>query len=134
MARTDRIAACRAAEDDLAQRIEEYRPEAVVTLLMSIRDISGQQQARLETSLRYTLVPFPGIPLSGDEIGRLMAQALEGGAIEKRPWYQPADGVPEEAVIKHTSEMEFDSLVVDVPPGPKAPALRAVPTGDKQQT
>jgi len=118
----------------LAQRIEEYRPEAVVTLLMSIRDISGQQQARLETSLRYTLVPFPGIPLSGDEIGRLMAQALEGGAIEKRPWYQPADGVPEEAVIKHTSEMEFDSLVVDVPPGPKAPALRAVPTGDKQQT
>jgi hypothetical protein len=61
MARTDRIAACRAAEDDLAQRIEEYRPEAVVTLLMSIRDISGQQQARLETSLRYTLVPFPGM-------------------------------------------------------------------------
>jgi hypothetical protein len=74
------------------------------------------------------------IPLSGEEIGRLMAQALEGGAIEKRPWYQPADGVPEETVIKHTSEMEFDSLVVDVPPGPKAPALRAVPTSDKEKT
>ena len=74
------------------------------------------------------------IPLSGEEIGRLMAQALEGGAIEKRPWYQPADEVPEETVIKHTSEMEFDSLVVDVPPGPKAPALRAVPTSDKEKT
>src|ERR1700735_5633463 len=74
------------------------------------------------------------VPLSGQEIGQLMAQALEGGAIEKRPWYQPADEVPEETVIKHTSEMEFDSLVVDAPPGPKAPALRAVPTGDKQQT
>jgi hypothetical protein len=74
------------------------------------------------------------IPLTGEEIGRLMAQALEGGAIEKRPWYQPADGVPEVTVIKHTSEMEFDSLVVDVPPGPKTPALRAVPTGDKEKT
>jgi hypothetical protein len=69
-------------------------------------------------------------PLSGEEIGRLMAQALEGGAIEKRPWYQPADGVPEETIIKH----KFDSLVVDVPPGPKASALRAVPTSDKEKT
>jgi hypothetical protein len=74
------------------------------------------------------------IPLSGEEIGRLMAQALEGGAIEKRPWYQPTDGVPEETVIKHTSETEFDSLVVDVPPSQKAPALRAVPTSDKEKT
>jgi hypothetical protein len=74
------------------------------------------------------------IPLTGEEIGRLMAQALEGGAIEKRPWYQPADGVPEVTVINHTSEMEFDSLVVDVPPGPTAPALRAVPSSDKEKT
>jgi hypothetical protein len=74
------------------------------------------------------------IPLTGEEIGRLMAQALEGGAIEKRPWYQPADSVPEVTVIKHTSEMEFDSLVVDVPPGPKTPALRAVPSSDKEKT
>jgi hypothetical protein len=73
------------------------------------------------------------VPLSGEEIGRLMAQALEGGAIGKRPWYEPAEGVPEETIIKHTSEMEFDSLVVDVPPGPKAPALRAVPASDKEK-
>ena len=26
------------------------------------------------------------VPLSGEEIGQLMAQALEGGAIEKPPW------------------------------------------------
>jgi len=73
------------------------------------------------------------IPLKGDEIGQLMAQALEAGAIEKRPWYEPSDSLPEEAVIKHTPEMEFDSLVVDVPPGPKAPALRAVPSSDKEK-
>jgi hypothetical protein len=70
------------------------------------------------------------IPLSGDEIGQLMAQALEAGAIEKRPWYEPSDSVPEEPVIKHTGEMEFDSLVVDTPVSPKAPALRAVPASD----
>jgi hypothetical protein len=74
------------------------------------------------------------VPLTGEEIGQLMAQALEAGAIEKRPWYEPSDSLPEEPVIKHTAEMEFDSLVVDSPPGPKAPALRAVPTGDKEKT
>src|SRR6478609_10742012 len=26
------------------------------------------------------------VPLSGQEIGQLMAQALEGGAVEKSPW------------------------------------------------
>jgi hypothetical protein len=53
------------------------------------------------------------VPLSGQEIGQLMAQALEGGAIEKPPWYEPSDDVPIEPVIKATSKMELDSLVVD---------------------
>jgi hypothetical protein len=74
------------------------------------------------------------IPLSGDEIGQLMAQALEAGAIEKRPWYEPSDSLPEEPVIKHTGEMEFDSLVVDAPASPKAPALRAIPSSDNEKT
>src|SRR5665213_615570 len=72
-------------------------------------------------------------PLTGPEIGQLMAQALEGGAIEKAPWYEPADGVPKDPVIKAAPGMEFDSLVVDAP-GPKANrsrALRAVATPDK---
>jgi hypothetical protein len=53
--------------------------------------------------------------LSGPEIGRLMAQALEGGAIEKPPWYEPLDGAPEQAVISSGPGMELDSLVVDAP-------------------
>ena len=53
------------------------------------------------------------VPLSGQEIGQLMAQALEGGAIEKPPWYEPSDDVPIEPVIKANSKMELDSLVVD---------------------
>ena len=63
-----------------------------------------------------------------------MAQALQGGAIEKPPWYEPSDGVPKDAVIKVSAAMEFDSLVVDAPPSPKVPALRAVPVTDKENS
>jgi hypothetical protein len=73
------------------------------------------------------------VRLSGPEIGQLMAQALEGGAIEKAPWYEPADSTPKDPVIKAAPGMEFDSLVVDAP-SPKAnksSALRAVPVSDK---
>ncbi|MBR0875321.1 hypothetical protein JQ633_33525 [Bradyrhizobium tropiciagri] len=59
------------------------------------------------------------VPLSGSEIGQLMAKALEGGAIEKAPWYAPVDALPADPVIKASSKMEFDSLVVD-PAGAKA--------------
>ena len=55
------------------------------------------------------------VPLSGQEIGELMAKALEKGAIQKAPWYQPADSRPDEPAIKIAPEMEFDSLVVDAP-------------------
>jgi hypothetical protein len=55
------------------------------------------------------------VPLSGQEIGQLMAQALEGGAVEKTPWYEPTDGMPKEPIIESAPELEFDSLVVDAP-------------------
>ena len=55
------------------------------------------------------------VPLSGQEIGQLMAQALEGGAIEKSPWYEPSDSMPEEPVVGSAPQFEFDSLVVDSP-------------------
>ena len=76
------------------------------------------------------------VPLTGAEIGQLMAQALEGGAIEKPPWYEPSDGLPKEPVIRATPQMEFDSLVVDAPnPKAKSPGLRAVPTeSDRAKT
>jgi hypothetical protein len=73
------------------------------------------------------------VPLTGQEIGQLMAQALERGAIEKPPWYEPADSLPKGPVIKATPEMEFDSLVVDAPaPKAKSPPLRAVPITDRE--
>lgn len=73
------------------------------------------------------------VPLSGPEIGQLMAQALQGGAIEKAPWYQPAESLPNDPVIRAAPGMEFDSLVVDAPsPKTSKPAaLRAVTATDK---
>jgi hypothetical protein len=75
------------------------------------------------------------VPLSGEEIGQLMAQALEKGAIEKAPWYAPSDGAPKEPIIKASAEMEFDSLVVDAhgPKTNKPTALRAVAVADKDK-
>ena len=76
------------------------------------------------------------VALSGQEIGQLMAQALERGAIEKPPWYEPSDGAPKEPIIKANSEMEFDSLVVDAPPSEQVnrpAALRSVTVPDKQK-
>lgn len=75
------------------------------------------------------------VPLTGPEIGQLMAQALEGGAIEKSPWYGPSDSVPEDVVIKAAPNMELDSLVVDapLPKGSKPASLRAVATSEKDK-
>ena len=74
------------------------------------------------------------VPLSGPEIGQLMAKALENGAIEKAPWYEPSDSVPTEPVIKGGPTMELDSLVVDVPQSKVAkPPLRAVASSEKEK-
>lgn len=75
------------------------------------------------------------VALSGQEIGQLMARALEGGAIEKPPWYAPSDGAPKEPVIKSSPEMEFDSLVVDAPSAKvnRPAALRPVAVPEQQK-
>lgn len=55
------------------------------------------------------------VPLYGEEIGNLIAQALEGGIKERHPWYLPSDDLPSEPPIKGSIESEADSLVVDMP-------------------
>jgi hypothetical protein len=76
------------------------------------------------------------VALSGPEIGQLMARALEAGAIEKPPWYEPGDGAPKEGVIKSSPQMEFDSLVVDAPGATvdRPPVLRSVPVAGKPKS
>ncbi|MFL6799632.1 MAG: hypothetical protein ACJ8F3_19725 [Xanthobacteraceae bacterium] len=55
------------------------------------------------------------VPLQGEEIGRLIAQSLEGGVHERRPWYEPHDKLPSEPIISKQMHPEFDTVVVEMP-------------------
>jgi hypothetical protein len=54
------------------------------------------------------------VPLQGEEIGRLIAQALASGVKERRPWYEPSEKLPDQPIINAPKE-EFGSLVVEMP-------------------
>jgi hypothetical protein len=54
------------------------------------------------------------VPLQGDEIGRLIANALESGIVDRRPWYGPAEKLPDQPIISVPLQTEFDSLVVEM--------------------
>jgi hypothetical protein len=55
------------------------------------------------------------VPLQGDEIGKLIAHALEGGITERRPWYEPSEKLSDRPVIDAPADTEFETLVVDIP-------------------
>jgi hypothetical protein len=55
------------------------------------------------------------VPLQGEEIGRLIAQSLERGVAERRPWYEPSEGKPDEPVITMPLNAELDTVVVEMP-------------------
>jgi hypothetical protein len=69
------------------------------------------------------------VPLQGDEIGRLIANSLESGIVERRPWYQAAEKFPDQPIINAPSRAEFDTLVVDMP-GEKKSAVKSVKNRD----
>jgi hypothetical protein len=54
------------------------------------------------------------VPLQGEEIGTLIAHALQGGINERRPWYEPSEKLPDQPVIA-AAPTEFESLVVEMP-------------------
>jgi hypothetical protein len=55
------------------------------------------------------------VPLQGEEIGALIAQSLEAGVKEKRPWYEPTDKPLDEPIIRAPMQGEFDAVVVEMP-------------------
>jgi hypothetical protein len=55
------------------------------------------------------------VPLSGEEIGELIARALEGGVRQRRPWFEPSEKIPDVPIIAASMETEFDSVVVEMP-------------------
>lgn len=64
------------------------------------------------------------VPLDGEEIGTLIAQSLESGVTDRRPWYGPADQLPAKPVVNGPPLAEFDTVVVDMP-GPRNSAAGA---------
>ena len=63
------------------------------------------------------------VPLQGEEIGRLIAQALSSGVKDRRPWYEPSEKLPDQPIITVPLQTEFDTVVVEMP----APRPSAVP-------
>ena len=55
------------------------------------------------------------VPLEGEEVGQLIARAIEASAAERRPWYEPIAKLPQEPLINSTILSEFDTLVVELP-------------------
>jgi hypothetical protein len=55
------------------------------------------------------------VPLEGEEIGAVIAQSVERGVNNRRPWYEPSEALPEQPVIDALSLNEFDAIVVEMP-------------------
>jgi hypothetical protein len=55
------------------------------------------------------------VPLAGEEIGHLLAQQLQNGVVDKKPWYEPSEKLPSHPVIAADFDTEFESLVVEAP-------------------
>jgi hypothetical protein len=55
------------------------------------------------------------VPLDGEEIGKLVAQSVRDGVVDKRPWYEPSDASQGKPIKPNSVEDHFDSLTV--PPG-----------------
>jgi hypothetical protein len=53
------------------------------------------------------------VALDGEEIGKLLAQSVRDGVVEKQPWYEPSDTLPREPVIATSAKANFDSLIVE---------------------
>jgi hypothetical protein len=53
------------------------------------------------------------VALSGEEIGKLLAQSVRDSVIQKQPWYEPTAALPSEPVIAATEVPNFDTLVVE---------------------
>ena len=61
LTRPERNAKCLAAQDSLAARIAEYRPLAIVSLLISIKSIVDAAAIAAGSTAQCFAVPFPGM-------------------------------------------------------------------------
>jgi hypothetical protein len=66
-----------------------------------------------------------------EEIGRLIAQALASGVKERRPWYEPAEKLPDQPIINAPKE-EFETLVVEMPSARNATGKKSISMVENQ--
>ena len=71
------------------------------------------------------------VPLQGEEIGRLIAQALASGVKERRPWYEPSEKLPDQPII-NTPKDEFETLVVEMPSARSATGKKSLAVVEDQ--
>jgi hypothetical protein len=71
------------------------------------------------------------VPLQGEEIGRLIAQALASGVKSRRPWYEPAEKLPDQPIINVPKD-EFETLVVEMPSARDATGKKPLAVVEKQ--
>jgi hypothetical protein len=57
------------------------------------------------------------VPLEGEEIGKLVAQAVQNGVVEKQPWYAPSEMLTRQPVVGGNMNIDFDRVIVDAPTG-----------------
>ena len=58
LTKSERRQKCLESQNSLAERIKEYQPEAIVLLLLGIKDIV--EAAAADSGARFYAVPFPG--------------------------------------------------------------------------
>jgi len=71
------------------------------------------------------------VPLQGEEIGQLIAQALASGVKERRPWYEPSEKLPDQPII-NTPKDQFETLVVEMPSGRNATSKKPMALVENQ--
>jgi hypothetical protein len=71
------------------------------------------------------------VPLQGEEMGRLIAQALTGGVKARRPWYEPSEKLPDQPVV-NTPNDQFETLVVEMPEAQNATGKKPITLVEKQ--
>ena len=70
------------------------------------------------------------VPLQGEEIGKLIAQALASGVKARTPWYEPFEKLPDQPVVN--AAKDFDTLVVDMPSAQDATDKKSVSLFEKR--
>ncbi|MFZ0113440.1 MAG: hypothetical protein WAL15_03695 [Xanthobacteraceae bacterium] len=55
------------------------------------------------------------VALDGEEIGKLVAQSVRDGVVQKQPWYDPEEGSAGKPIVATNVRDHFDSLTIREP-------------------